>query len=121
MFYYSPTTNGFYLKEIHGDNIPTDAVEITEQEHAALMAAQGEGQAIKPSDDGNPVASVPSATWDQIRDRRDAELAASDWTQLPDVPLSEEQVTAWRAYRQQLREITSSAESPDDVVWPTAP
>lgn len=46
---------------------------------------------------------------------------ASDWTQLADAPLSEENVEAWRDYRQQLRDIPVSTSAPENVVWPTAP
>ena len=42
--FYSPTTGGFYTREIHGDNIPVDAVEITEAEHAALIEGQSLGR-----------------------------------------------------------------------------
>lgn len=38
------------------------------------------------------------------RSERNAKLAASDWTQLPDVTLTEEQKAAWSAYRQALRD-----------------
>jgi len=60
-------------------------------------------------------------TWDDIRNKRNGRLMASDWTQLSDAPLSEENVEAWREYRQQLRDITVSTSDPEDVVWPTAP
>lgn len=44
-------------------------------------------------------------------------LQQSDWTQLPDVPLTEEQKTAWATYRQALRDL------PDlpDVAFPNPP
>jgi hypothetical protein len=39
-----------------------------------------------------------------MRAQRDAWLAASDWTQLPDNGLSDEQRAAWADYRQALRD-----------------
>jgi hypothetical protein len=39
-------------------------------------------------------------------------LIASDWTQLPDAPLSATQKTAWATYRQALRDL------PDQEAWP---
>jgi predicted metal-binding protein len=54
-----------------------------------------------------------------IRAERDALLAASDWTQLPDVPDATR--SAWAVYRQALRDITQQAGFPDAVVWPTKP
>lgn len=53
--FYSKQTGGFYTREIHGDNIPADAVEITTEEHAALLAGQGQGKLITADGDGRPV------------------------------------------------------------------
>lgn len=41
---------------------------------------------------------------DALRIWRDRLLAASDWTQLPDNGLSNEQRAAWATYRQALRD-----------------
>ena len=57
----------------------------------------------------------------RLRSARNALLVASDWTQTVDAPLTTEQQTAWQAYRQALRDITDTATSLDDVVWPTKP
>ena len=59
--------------------------------------------------------------WTQIRAKRDGLLFASDYTQLPDVPFTDEKRQEWRVYRQQLRDITSTYTDPHDVVWPTQP
>lgn len=40
-----------------------------------------------------------------IRSARDYLLIKSDWTQLQDSPISEEQRVAWSRYRQQLRDL----------------
>jgi len=61
---------------------------------------------------------APAKTWDDIRAERDALLAASDWTQVADVPVD---AAAWATYRQALRDIPQDYDSPDDVVWPEAP
>lgn len=53
------------------------------------------------------------------RATRDTFLQQSDWTQLPDVPLATK--TAWAEYRQALRDVTSQAGFPTDVLWPTPP
>jgi len=39
---------------------------------------------------------------------RDKQLAASDWTQVPDSPLSDEKKEAWRVYRQALRDFPNT-------------
>lgn len=56
--------------------------------------------------------------WPFIRSERDRRLLASDWTQLPDVPLSTKE--AWAAYRQALRDITLQPD-PFNITWPAAP
>jgi hypothetical protein len=59
--------------------------------------------------------------WAAIRSRRDMLLTACDWTQISDVPLTEEQTAAWREYRQALRDIPQTFATPEGVVWPTPP
>ena len=56
--------------------------------------------------------------WPIIRADRDRRLLASDWTQLPDVPLATKE--AWATYRQALRDITLQPD-PFNIVWPVAP
>ena len=59
--------------------------------------------------------------WISIRAERNSKLSFCDWTQLADAPLSEAQKTAWATYRQALRDITETAKTPDDIVWPEEP
>lgn len=64
---YSASTGGFYSRDIHGENIPVDAVEITDEEHAELLEGQAQGQIIAPTADGRPSLQatpvvVPTAT-----------------------------------------------------------
>lgn len=67
MIKYSAANNGFYPSEIHGSNIPDDAIEITAEEYAALMAAQTAGKRIEADANGAPVAVDPPApTSEQI-------------------------------------------------------
>jgi len=54
-----------------------------------------------------------------VLNRRSELLKDSDWTQLPDVPQPTKD--AWASYRQQLRDITTQAGYPVNVVWPTPP
>jgi hypothetical protein len=58
--------------------------------------------------------------WINIRARRSIELQECDWTQLADVPMSDEKKLEWATYRQSLRDITNF-DSPDHVVWPSKP
>jgi len=48
-------------------------------------------------------------------------LQKSDWTQVPNGPLTAEQQQAWAVYRQELRDITSQSGYPFNVIWPTPP
>ena len=65
--FYSKTTGGFYVREIHGDNIPADAVEITTEEHQALLEGQSQGKLIQADANGLPVlVDPPPPTPEQI-------------------------------------------------------
>lgn len=59
-----------------------------------------------------PPPPPPEQVAESKRSRRNGLLRASDWTQLPDSPLSQAQRDAYRAHRQALRDIT------DDPAWP---
>ena len=61
-----------------------------------------------------------SIQWQEVRDQRSGRLNSSDWTQLPDSPLTEEQKNAWRQYRQELRDITNQAD-PFSITYPSLP
>ena len=88
-------------------------------------------------ENGSAIESADSAdwgvTWTQVNNKlkqlnaaepmkalrveRDRRLAETDWWGLQDVNSSE----ARHAYRQALRDITDTATSLDDVVWPDKP
>lgn len=61
---------------------------------------------------------TPETEWPLIRAKRNQLLQASDWTQLPDVPLATKE--AWASYRQALRDVTLQPD-PFNIVWPTPP
>ena len=54
------------------------------------------------------------------RETRNELLAASDWTQANDSPLTDEAKTSWATYRQALRDLSSSADWPN-VTFPEEP
>ena len=57
-----------------------------------------------------------------VRNLRDIELSACDWTQASDSPLSDEKKSEWVAYRQELRDLTKKGivfQGTED--WPTPP
>lgn len=53
--YYSQTTNGFYVDEIHGDKMPSDTVEISAEKHSELLSKQNEGFMIVSDSNGYPI------------------------------------------------------------------
>jgi len=57
------------------------------------------------------------------RKTRNELLADSDWTQMNDSPLSNEDKTAWATYRQELRDMSDLASWPNisDDDWPVSP
>ena len=73
--FYSKNTGSFYIRKIHGVNIPGDAVEITVAEHAALLTAQSAGKRIEADANGRPVAVDPPATpVSELLERAKAEM-----------------------------------------------
>lgn len=56
----------------------------------------------------------------EARVDRDLMLRASDWTQMPDAPMSESTRASWSEYRRTLRDLPQQAGFPD-CAWPIAP
>jgi hypothetical protein len=56
--------------------------------------------------------------WKLVSEARNTFLQNSDWTQLPDVPLSTKE--SWAVYRQALRDITLQPD-PFNITWPQPP
>jgi hypothetical protein len=64
---------------------------------------------------------MANLSWSNIQEARNYLLKQCDWTQLVDVPLSDEDKEKWSTYRQALRDITKSFTNPDQVIWPIPP
>ena len=59
-----------------------------------------------------------------LRGQRKTKLKNSDWTVMPDTPLSDSKKAEWVTYRQALRDITDGVDTEEKalaVTWPTAP
>lgn len=68
-----------------------------------------------------PQEQIDALTAEQatsVRAERNAKLTASDWTQVADAPVDK---TAWAAYRQALRDMTTQEGFPWAIIWPTQP
>ena len=75
MIYYSKTTKGFH--EPSGD-VPSDAVELTNEQYQELIAGNSQGKSIKADDSGYPILVDPvpiELTYAQKRQRKYPPLA----------------------------------------------
>ena len=77
------------------------------------------GIVISQNIDGSP--AITFSGWPLVRSIRRYYLLVSDWTQIPDAPLSEAEKALWQAYRQALRDIPQNYANYQDVVFPTPP
>ena len=66
------------------------------------------------------IEQATTQQWANVRSERDRRLLDSDWSQLPDVPLTEEKKVEWVVYRQELRDVTNQPD-PFEITWPTKP
>lgn len=64
---------------------------------------------------------IPMSSADSQRRQRDMMLFDSDWTVMPDSPLSETKIVEWKVYRQALRDIPLQPGFPDNIQWPVEP
>lgn len=71
-------------------------------------------------------AWILQKTWSNVRLKRNALLAESDWRAMSDLTLSDE----WKTYRQALRDITTQTDAisiaanssvVDNIIWPDVP
>jgi hypothetical protein len=56
--------------------------------------------------------------FERLRLWRNAQLQASDWTQIADAVCDK---SAWATYRQALRDLPSQSSNPSDLEFPSAP
>lgn len=71
-----------------------------------------------------PVVPTTEEIQERIRGARDSRLATSDWTQVPDAPLTDAKKLEWRTYRQALRDLPSQYSNETDisnVMFPNLP
>ncbi|MCP1290946.1 phage tail assembly chaperone [Chromobacterium sp. S0633] len=115
--------------------IPADAVEITAEQHAELMAAQSAGKIITSGANGNPIATDPpppstAQLAEQARAQRDRLLGDTQWIvqrhrdQIEigtTTTLSADQFNELQAYRQALRDVPAQKGFPASITWPAVP
>jgi hypothetical protein len=69
---------------------------------------------------GNDLTRAINEKWLIVRAERTSMLSSSDFTQVPDSPMTPEKRVEWAAYRQELRDITTQAD-PFNITWPISP
>lgn len=85
---------------------------------AEIVLVPGPEGRLSPGDRFNPKERPVASREAEARILRDKLLAASDWTQLQDAPLSGTLKMDWAIYRQELRDLDLQAEK---IVWPPQP
>lgn len=108
--FYSKDTGGFYDNKIHAAAIPADAIEISRDEHAALLTAQSAGKRIDADVNGYPVAvDPPPLTLAELKSLKFAEIEHAAETAIAPItsaypsterdtwPIQEAEAVAWTA------------------------
>lgn len=111
---------GFFTKEVHGDDIYEPYIELSESEWKEALTGN-----YKVIDGTHTYVAPPEnleelKTYSILRSERNALLSYSDWTQIPDAPLSDNKRQEWVNYRQQLRDLPDTADI-NNIVYPQKP
>ena len=75
-------------------------------------------EAARDADEALWAAGADDEAAAEVRKERDSKLAETDWTQVADAPVSQED---WAAYRALLRSIPEQEGFPNEVTWPVEP
>jgi len=72
------------------------------------------------------ISYTPGKNTQLVREERNRRLSQSDWTQVPDSPLSDSKKAEWATYRQELRDMMTSytdteSNTVNAITWPTPP
>lgn len=126
MLFYAASTHGFYDSAIHGENIPEDAVEVSKEEHRALLDAQANGKIITPDATGYPVAVDYVLSPEEVRQNLiGAALEALATTDMVFIRCGKAGIAwpvAWQSYVVALRAIVNGSseatELPEQPEYP---
>ena len=96
----------YVAKDMFADTTDEDGKKTTKAQHEAAYQA-----------------TLDATTAEGHRTTRNKLLADTDWTQMNDSPLSNEDKTSWATYRQELRDLSDLDAWPNlaDDDWPVAP
>ena len=70
--------------------------------------------------DSRSVEEIREEKENAIRAERDERLRASDWLMMSDAGFSDEAVTRFKKFRQELRNVPQQPGFPYDIIWPTS-
>ena len=70
-------------------------------------------------DQSDKAVSDTTFLWEKLRVERDNLLFDSDWTQVRDITLAND--NDWKTYRQALRDLPANTSDPANPTWPTKP
>lgn len=113
--------NDFYIGQIFEETYRPEA--------AVWCNSHGDRYITELEKDGDKrrfqIVAVPEPTTEeiaaQVRAKRDALLAETDFLMMPDYPLGEEDATALKTYRQGLRDVPTQEGFPTEITWPDFP
>ncbi len=111
----------FFIGQIFEETYPPEA--------AVWCNSHGDRYITELEKDGDKrrfqIVAVPEPTTEeiaaQVRAKRDALLAETDFLMMPDYPLGEEDATALKTYRQGLRDVPTQEGFPTEITWPDFP
>ena len=133
--FFCAATSAFYDDDIYGDQLPKDAIEISEDLRQTLLEAQSSGKQITAGKNGQPVAVDPPGlnVEQQVqRERfwRDTELVRTDMLVARHrdeldagriTTLTDEQYRQLQSYRLALRGWPEQTGFPDELLRPEVP
>lgn len=133
--FFSGATGAFYDDGLWSADLPADVVEVTPQDHAALMAAVSMGKILHAGPNGAPVAvDPPSPSMETLaalaRRRRDVEIAGlrylverhRDELALGlTTTLTAEDFRLVLEHIQALRDVPEQSAFPEAIDWPALP
>jgi hypothetical protein len=97
---------------------PTQKTNATTGETTLVAKTEAECIRVKALRDNAPALSL-----ERLRQKRNSLLAQTDWIVAKSLEAGEAVPNAWKTYRQQLRDITTTYQSVSDdgFTWPTEP
>ena len=132
MRYIQPNPNPSGAYPAPQSNPFPGAIELTDGQAQTLLDYNG-FVSIEQNEDGMTVTPNTEAweAWkaeqpdpsilvaEEVRQQRNTLLSETDWTQLNDAPLTDEEKEKYRTYRQALRDIPQQESFPENITWPT--